>query len=156
VDKAPSPSIHSRAQVINPRSLELLDQTGVTDVILREARQIRRVIFYEGWRQLAELQFSQVRSDFPMAVLPQVRTEALLSDALATRGVVPEHGTALGSFSQDKDGVDTTLISPEGSENYRAPILLGADGAHSKVRSALGVSLEGTSFPEDWPLYDIE
>jgi 2-polyprenyl-6-methoxyphenol hydroxylase-like FAD-dependent oxidoreductase len=156
VDKAPSPSIHSRAQVVNPRSLELLEQTGVTDAILHEARRIRRVVFYEDWRQLAELQFGQVRSDFPMAVLPQARTEALLSHALATRGVVPEHGTALGSFSQDKDGVDATLISPEGSESYRAPILLAADGVHSKVRSALGVSLEGSSFPEDWPLYDLE
>jgi 2-polyprenyl-6-methoxyphenol hydroxylase-like FAD-dependent oxidoreductase len=156
VDKAPSPNLHSRAQVVNPRSLELLDQTGVTDAILREARKIRRAVFYEDWRQLAELEFSQAPSDFPMAVLPQARTEALLSDALAARGVVPERGTALGSFSQDHDGVDATLISAEGSESCRAPILLAADGAHSKVRAALGVSLEGSGFPEDWPLYDIE
>jgi 2-polyprenyl-6-methoxyphenol hydroxylase-like FAD-dependent oxidoreductase len=34
--------------------------------------------------------------------------------------------------------------------------MFAADGAHSKVRQALGITLEGSSFPEDWPLYDIE
>jgi hypothetical protein len=35
----------------------------------------------------------------------------LLADALAVFGVVPERGTALGSFEQDYDGVDANLIS---------------------------------------------
>ena len=34
--------------------------------------------------------------------------------------------------------------------------MFAADGAHSKVREALGVTLEGSSFPESWPLYDVE
>ena len=156
IDKAQSPSVNSRAQVINPRSLELLRQTGVTDEILREAHPIHRVVFYEDWRHLAELEFGHTHPDFPMAVLPQARTEALLSDALAAFGIVPERGTALGSFVQDEDGVDAILLSPTRSENFRAPIMFAADGAHSKVRSALGVTLEGSDFPESWPLYDIE
>jgi 2-polyprenyl-6-methoxyphenol hydroxylase-like FAD-dependent oxidoreductase len=156
IDKAPTPSANSRAQVVNPRSLELLQQTGVTGAILREARKIHRVVFYENWRQLAELEFGHARSDFPMSVLPQARTEALLTEALAARGVVPERGKALGSFVQDDNGVDAVLISSDRSENFRAPIMFAADGAHSRVRAALGVTLEGSSFPESWPLYDIE
>jgi 2-polyprenyl-6-methoxyphenol hydroxylase-like FAD-dependent oxidoreductase len=91
-----------------------------------------------------------------MAVLPQARTEALLADALAVLGVVPERGTALGSFEQDHDGVDAVLISADRSESFRAPIMFAADGAHSKVRQSLGITLEGSSFPEDRPLYDVE
>jgi 2-polyprenyl-6-methoxyphenol hydroxylase-like FAD-dependent oxidoreductase len=83
IDKAPAPSINSRAQVINPRSLELLRQTGVTDAILHEARPIHRVIFYEDWRPLTELEFGHAHPDYQMAVLPQARTEALLAEALA-------------------------------------------------------------------------
>ena len=75
-------------------------------------------------------------------VLPQARTEALLADALAVLGVVPERGTALGSFEQDSDGVDAVLISADRSESFRAPIMFAADGAHSKVREALGITLE--------------
>jgi len=70
IDKAHSPSANSRAQVINPRSLELLQHTGVTDAILREAHPIHRVVFYEEWRHLAELEFDRAHPDFPMAVLP--------------------------------------------------------------------------------------
>ncbi|MGB8629211.1 MAG: FAD-dependent monooxygenase [Xanthobacteraceae bacterium] len=156
VDKALAPSTNSRAQVINPRSLELLQQTGITDAILNEARPIHRAVFYEDWRPLAELEFGHAHPDFPMSALPQARTEALLADALAVFGVVPERGTALGSFQQDNDGVDAVLISTDRSESFRAPIMFAADGAHSKVREALGITLEGSSFPEDWPLYDIE
>lgn len=76
IDKAPAPSINSRAQVINPRSLELLQQTGVTDAILHEARPIHRVVFYQDWRPLTELEFGHAHPDFPMAVLPQARTKA--------------------------------------------------------------------------------
>jgi 2-polyprenyl-6-methoxyphenol hydroxylase-like FAD-dependent oxidoreductase len=156
VDKALAPSTNSRAQVINPRSLELLQQTGITDAILHEARPIHRAVFYEDWSPLTELEFGHAHPDFPMSVLPQARTEALLADALAVFGVVPERGTALGSFQQDNDGVDAVLISTDRSESFRAPIMFAADGAHSKVRAALGITLEGSSFPEDWPLYDIE
>jgi 2-polyprenyl-6-methoxyphenol hydroxylase-like FAD-dependent oxidoreductase len=156
VDKAPSPSVNSRAQVINPRSLELLQQTGVTDAILREAHRIHRVVFYEKWTQLAEIEIGHAHPEFPMAVLPQARSETLLSDALATRGIVPERGTALGSFTQDNDGVDVVLIASDQAETFRTPMLLGADGAHSKVRETLGIPLEGSDFPETWPLHDIE
>lgn len=157
IDKLHSPSVNSRAQVVNPRSLELLQHTGVTNAILREAHPIHRVIFYtEDWRHLAELEVGHAHPDFPMAVLPQARTEALLSDALAAFGVAPERGTALGSFMQDEDGVDAILLSSNGSESIRAPMMFAADGAHSKVREALGVTLEGSDFPESWPLYDLE
>jgi 2-polyprenyl-6-methoxyphenol hydroxylase-like FAD-dependent oxidoreductase len=156
VDKAHAPSVNSRAQVINPRSLELLQQTGVTDAILREARPIQRVAFYEDWRPLAELAVARAHADFPMVVLPQARTEALLADALAARGVVPERGTALGSFAQDDNGVDAILLSADRSEKVRTPIMLAADGAHSKVRDTLGATMQGSDFPESWPLYDIE
>jgi 2-polyprenyl-6-methoxyphenol hydroxylase-like FAD-dependent oxidoreductase len=75
VDKAPRPSVNSRAQVINP----LLQKTGVTGAVLHDAHPIHRVVFYEDWRPLAELEFGHAHPDFPMAVLPQARTEAALA-----------------------------------------------------------------------------
>ena len=52
--QAPQPTVTSRAQVINPRALELLEPTGVTAMILKEARPIHRTLFYEGWEKIAE------------------------------------------------------------------------------------------------------
>lgn len=34
-------------------------------------------------------------------------------------------------------------------------MLLGADGAHSQVREALGYSFDGSAFPWTWPLCDV-
>ena len=35
-------------------------------------------------------------------------------------------------------------------------MMLGADGVHSVVRETLHLEFKGSSFPEAWPLYDIE
>ena len=156
VERGLTPSSTSRAQVVNPRTLELLESTGVTEAILTEARPIHRVVFYEQWEPLAELEFGHAHPQFPMVVLPQARSEALLLDALAAREIEPERGVELTSFSQDDDGVDAVLTRTDRSEDFRAPLLLAADGAHSKVRETLGIGLEGSDFPEAWPLCDLE
>ena len=56
VERGLTPSSTSRAHIVNPRTLELLESTGMTDAILIEARPIHRVVFYEQWEPLAELE----------------------------------------------------------------------------------------------------
>jgi len=157
VDRAAAPSTTSRAQVINPRSLELLESSGVTAAVLREARPVRGVRFYEDWRRVAEIDFTGLPSRYPMSVLPQARTEALLAQALDARGIVPERELALESLEQDESGVRAVLVdADERRQTVRAGLLLAADGAHSTVRKALGIGFEGSAFPESWPLYDLQ
>jgi 2-polyprenyl-6-methoxyphenol hydroxylase-like FAD-dependent oxidoreductase len=93
IEKSEGPSTTSRAQVVNPRSLELLDSTGVTEAVLAKSHPIASVRFYENWRQLAEIGFAQIPSRFPMSVIPQAKTEALLAAALEQRGVQVERAT---------------------------------------------------------------
>ena len=38
--------------------------------------------FYEDWSHPAELEFGHAHPEFPMAVLPPARSEALLSDSM--------------------------------------------------------------------------
>jgi 2-polyprenyl-6-methoxyphenol hydroxylase-like FAD-dependent oxidoreductase len=156
IDCADAPSRTSRAQVVNPRSLELLAASGVTDAVLAEGRPVRGVKFYEDWEPLAVLDFTALPSSYAMTVLPQVRTEALLAQALARHGIAVERPVAFRDLKQAADGVDVGLGTPDGKHrNEQASIVLGADGAHSRVREALGVSFDGHAFPEPWPLYDV-
>jgi hypothetical protein len=53
IDQAAEPEKQSRAQVINPRSLELLAPLGVVETMLAEGRTIHRTRFYEGWDMIA-------------------------------------------------------------------------------------------------------
>lgn len=157
IDRAEEASRTSRALAVNPRSLELLRSSGVAAAIQAEGRAIEGVCFYEDWKPLATLQFDNLPSRYAMTVLPQARIEALLAEALAWRGVKVERGVAFEAMEQDATGVRARLRAANGeARTVAASLLLGADGAHSQVREALGIPFKGHAFPEAWPLFDLE
>lgn len=157
IDQSVEPEKESRAQVVNIRSLELLEPTGIVSAMLSEGHSIHRTRFYDGWELIAELEFGNADSRHPMTVLPQARTEALLTEALARHGITPERGVKCETLVQDEKGVTVTLVHQDGRrETARAPVLLGADGAHSRVRDVLQIPFDGSELPEPWPLYDIQ
>ncbi len=156
IDAAPAPSSTSRAQVINPRTLELLEPSGVSAAILEEARQIHHVVFYDGWTPLTRLEFGTAHPRYRMSVLPQARTEALLAASLDALGVQVERPAELIWLSQSEEAVTATIKVDRRVESAQVPLALGADGAHSRVRQELGIEFVGSSFPESWPLFDIE
>lgn len=91
-----------------------------------------------------------------MTVLPQARTEALLTAALAEQGVTVERGVTLLSLAQDADGVLASLEHADGRlEQSTARLLFGADGARSATRHALKLDFHGSNLPEPWLLWDV-
>lgn len=56
--------------------------------------------------------------------------------------------TALRDLSQDGNGVVLQLDGPDGATELRADWVVGADGAGSTVRKALGLEFEGFTWPE--------
>lgn len=155
IDKAEAPARNSRAQVINPRSLELLEPTGVADRLCSAGRALGGVRFYDGWSELGHLDFADLHPRFPMVVLPQARTEAILAEALSARNLRVERGSELVGNLERDDGVSADVRTAGSRETLSASLLLAADGAHSPTRERLGIGFEGSGFPESWPLYDI-
>ncbi|MFV2106145.1 FAD-dependent monooxygenase [Micromonospora sp. LOL_015] len=91
--------------------------------------------------------------------LPQYETERILTDRLATLGVRPRRGTELVDFTSDDDGVTANLAHADGgTETVRAKFLVGADGAHSRVRQLLGLTFTGGlgRFPQLFMLGDVD
>ncbi|MEO6387270.1 MAG: FAD-dependent monooxygenase [Croceibacterium sp.] len=56
--------------------------------------------------------------------------------------------TAFTALAEDADGVTVTAQTPEGPLELRARYVVGADGAGSAVRGALGLSFDGMTWPE--------
>lgn len=158
VDQAPEPETESRALAVNPRTLEIFDTVGLAAAATAEARKIDHGCFYDGeWAPIVKLDLADIHPRFGMCVLSQVRTEALLADALAKEGIRPERGVRLDSLTQLGMAVQARLIHADGRvEIAEAPLMLGADGAHSRVRESLDIGFDGSAFPESWPLYDLE
>ncbi len=57
-------------------------------------------------------------------------------------------GTKVTGLAQDDDGVTVTVETAEGTDELRASYLVGADGAGSGVRKALGLGFDGMTWPE--------
>ncbi|MBB3226866.1 2-polyprenyl-6-methoxyphenol hydroxylase-like FAD-dependent oxidoreductase [Luteibacter sp. Sphag1AF] len=156
VDRSPEPAAHSRALVVNPRSLDMLKASGVTDRMLAEGRPVSGLTFYDNWKRIAAFDTSAIHPRYQLTVLSQERSEALLTDVLGILGVHPERGVSV-SVKGQADTVRVTLEHGNGTrEEATFDGLFGADGAHSTTRENLAIPFPGTSFPEIWPLFDIE
>ena len=94
IDAAAEPTRTSKALGVNPRTLHLLQDTGVTDRILAEAQEMRTLFLHHNGRPLTTFKpdWKALGADHPMVILPQARTEALLTQAAAPFGVAPERG----------------------------------------------------------------
>ena len=157
IDRREERSTRSKANLINPRTIEALVGLGVGERLLAEGLPIRRTRLARGARIVADFTVPPFpQTPYPYALhLPQPRLEALLIARLAALDGVVERGVALGDFRQDSRGVDAWLAGPHGAEGVRAAFVVGCDGAHSAVREGLGLPFVGESYPESFIVADV-
>ena len=72
----------------------------------------------------------------------------ILKHLLRVPGVEVLWNHRVVGVAQDGAGVDVTVETEDGPTHLRGAWLVGADGAGSGVRAALGLSLEGVTWPE--------
>ena len=157
IDMATERRTHSRALVVNPRTLHLLEPTGITGQMLVLGKPIRGVNFWADGRVIGQAELDQLPGKYPfLLALSQSVTERLLTEAAAAAGVTVERGTALADCHPVDGGVAVELHRDGGeNERFTAPWLLAADGAHSVARSAMDVAFRGSTFPREWHLADV-
>ncbi len=157
IDRAAARTDKSKALVLWPRTLELLDIEGCVDQFVQAG--IRgsgaRIRAHRG--ELAHVPFDGLDSPFAFPLLiPQSETERILEQVLADRGVTVERETTLEGFKETGDGVQLTIRQMSGpQESADTSWLLACDGAHSTVRHALGVEFSGNTLDSDFVLADV-
>jgi 2-polyprenyl-6-methoxyphenol hydroxylase-like FAD-dependent oxidoreductase len=158
VDKAPAPSMHSKALAIFPRTLEIFAQMGMLAPVLQAGRKLSGVNAYAQGRKLVHGSFADVDSPYPYAIcLPQSEIEQILSAHGVRLGVTIDRGVELIACDPDKNSVMATLRHADGRiETCVTPWLAGCDGAHSTVRHALGMRFAGELAGETFVLADVE
>jgi 2-polyprenyl-6-methoxyphenol hydroxylase-like FAD-dependent oxidoreductase len=159
IEKEEKRSPYSKAFGVNPRTLELHDETSVTERLLEDGWKLEGFTLWRNSTHIARIDFSKVNHKYPfMLVNSQADTEAILEDtALHQYGLTIERGTQLQHIELKNDEVEVTLQN-DGQEHeiFNPTLVLGADGAYSTVRQSLQIDFPGSSYQEPWHLYDIE
>jgi 2-polyprenyl-6-methoxyphenol hydroxylase-like FAD-dependent oxidoreductase len=156
VETALQPATQSRALAVNPRTLELLEATGVTRAMLELGKPITGVRFYQSRKPLASLSFAGIHPRYPfMLLLSQAASSALLAKALEAAGGRIERGVTLADVTGHRNSLAVTLERSGERTAVRAPWLLAADGAHSAARRARDVPFRGSGFRGAWYLADV-
>jgi 2-polyprenyl-6-methoxyphenol hydroxylase-like FAD-dependent oxidoreductase len=158
IDKCPAPTDKSKALVLWPRTLELLDIHACSQVFVDAGLKATGAHIMADGQTLAKIALDAVHSDFRYVVMiPQNETERLLGEQLGKVDVHVERSVELTSFTEDGDGVSAVLQHADGrAETVRASYLIACDGAHSTVRHGLGATFEGDTLPSNWVLADLE
>ncbi|MDK4737957.1 FAD-dependent monooxygenase [Rhizobium sp. CNPSo 3464] len=156
--QGPAPLEESRALGINARTLTLLSPSGLTERIVATAQPIAHFRIRSGAKILADVDTRRLPGRFgAVHALAQGVTERLLIEALAAHGIAPEWQTAVvaGKIA-DLQKPEVTLRHADGAtETVRPDILIGADGAHSAVRKALGAGFPGEALEAYFYLADF-
>lgn len=159
IDKNSAPTDKSKALVVWPRTLELLDKSGAVQPFLDCGFPLHGMnIFQDVKTRLVHLTFEDVSSPFPFVLaLAQSETERLLESRLQALGIRVERSTALTHFEQSEYGVRATVEAPDGSvEVIEADWLVACDGGRSTVRHQLGIKLEGQTVPQEFAMADCD
>lgn len=155
IDKRLEPSKITKALGVNPNTLKLLENTGVTQRFLQNGWKAGCFNFWCRNRIVYKNDFSKVRHPYPfMLVQPQFETEAILEDALAHRGIYVERGIALENISAGNKTAEITFR--DGNRTTFDGIVIGADGNKSRVRESMGIAFNGWEHHEEFKLYDME
>ncbi|MBT1675689.1 FAD-dependent oxidoreductase [Curtobacterium aurantiacum] len=157
VDAGAEGSNTSRAALIHARTLEVLEPIGVTPKLLAEGVVVPRFSLQERARVLARLDFSHLPTEYPFTLmLPQYRTEQLLTQHLTELGVVVHRQVRLTRLQQGDGFAEAGLTDARGvATSVTARFVVGADGLRSTVRARAGIAFDGSSSTQQFVLADV-
>ncbi len=152
IEKRASLNTASKASTFHPATLEILESLGLLKETMAEGEIVRRIEYRTPEGPFAEFAMSDIadRTPFPFRLhLEQARlTPVALRrvEALPNARVIFDAG--FRGVEQTGDGVVVTAAHGGRDLKIAARYLIGADGARSTVREALGIGFEGSVYPD--------
>jgi 2-polyprenyl-6-methoxyphenol hydroxylase-like FAD-dependent oxidoreductase len=160
IDSKQGPTDESKALGVQARSLEIYRQMGIVDRVINDGKKASGVNFNRDGKQLASLSLSNVgegQTPFPfIQMYPQSKNEKLLLEFLTLHCCPVYWETALISLKQTAANVEAQLQNGDKLSSITSDWVIGADGAHSKVRKQLNIPFTGDTYNHVFYLADIE
>ncbi|HLY55104.1 MAG TPA: FAD-dependent monooxygenase [Stellaceae bacterium] len=160
-------AIHPRAALVHERTMEILREIGLERAVVEKSEeqfeQDGAVVGVEslGGRELAAY-IPNINTGVA-AVSPcrrffvtQMGLEPLLQARARELGADLRFATEMVSFDETPDGIAAIIRHRDTGETaiVRAPYMIAADGAHSRIRERLGIAMQGRgSFSRSATIY---
>ncbi|EIW58484.1 uncharacterized protein TRAVEDRAFT_47634 [Trametes versicolor FP-101664 SS1] len=177
IDKQPFSVMAGQADGIHCRTIEVLQSYGLADRLIRESAHMHRAAFYDPDPNGDGIVRTRVGRGFTSPTarygftcgLHQGRVEAIFLDDMKSRGLVVDRPAVPTSIELSDEEAARSYpkaypvkvcikylerAESEG-ETVHAKFVLGADGAHSWVRRAMGITMEGDTSDHIWGVVDI-
>jgi 2-polyprenyl-6-methoxyphenol hydroxylase-like FAD-dependent oxidoreductase len=154
IDRQAAGANTSRASVVHPRTLELLERIGVAKRLTELGLHVQQFNIADGDRTLVPVRFDGLPTDYPYVLMvPQSTTEQVLLDRLEELGGTVHRPYVATGVKQTADGAEVTLGS---GEVIKAQYVVAADGMNSKIRDAAGLGFAGReTLPLNFTLADV-
>jgi 3-(3-hydroxy-phenyl)propionate hydroxylase len=141
-----------RASTFQPPTLDMLSRFGASQKLIEMGRVCRTLQYRDrgGWVAEFDLGLLAGATEHPFRVqCEQFKLNRLLLERLADFPHARiEFSSTVVDVEQDSGSVCLTVDDPGGARRVRGSWLIGADGGKSEVRRALGIALEGFTWPE--------
>ncbi|MCP1200407.1 NAD(P)/FAD-dependent oxidoreductase [Notoacmeibacter sp. MSK16QG-6] len=158
IDRAGGTTDQSRAVGISWQTLDLLQEVGAAEQILQEAEPLRGLAIHRDGEPFTTLRVPGQKRRHPRIVcLPQSRTEEILQEELRQAGITVDWDTELIDLKIENGSVIAQVARTQSgaTSEIQADRMLGADGASSATRHALGIAFEGETLPGSWSIADV-
>lgn len=163
VDRAAGPTQQSRALVVQARTLELWSKLGLAEAAIGAGQPVGGAygildgkVLHHGEPLFDFREIGRGQTPYPfLLVFEQNKTERMLLGRLRSAGQDVYWRTEAVSLHQHDDHVEVVLRGPGGEEVVTPRWVVGADGASSMVRHALGLSFEGDTYEQQFFLADV-
>ncbi|GAA5812954.1 hypothetical protein MFLAVUS_006416 [Mucor flavus] len=145
------PSHWGRGDWIHGRTLELLERAGLESELIKTGVKVDKMSSYMNGKLQKEIPFvleeTESKHEYLLCVGQHI-TESSLQSQLSEHDVQVERPATVVSMERDEGEypVKATVMhlqEGKGTELVECKYLLGCDGAHSDIRSQLGITNEG-------------
>jgi 3-(3-hydroxy-phenyl)propionate hydroxylase len=145
-------SEESRASTFHPPTLDMLDELGAAKPLIAQGLVAPQFQYRTREGVFANFDFAAIagvtRHPFRLQCEQSKLTRVLHERLRGNSNYGIEFGCRIAHVEQDGAAVHVTLARNGATERRSVRWLIGADGARSEVRRALGVEFEGFTWPE--------